>query len=39
MISSNDLKPGQTIVVNNELYIVLDSSQNKLARSGHGSKS
>lgn len=33
MISSNDLKPGQTIVVDKDLYVVLDISQNKTARS------
>ena len=29
MISSNDLKPGNTILVDNEIYVVLDISQNK----------
>lgn len=33
MISSNDLKPGITIQQNGEIYIVLDASQNKTARS------
>ena len=33
MISSNDLKPGLTIQQDGELYIVLDASQNKTARS------
>ena len=33
MISSNDLKPGQTICVDNDIYVVLDCSQNKTARS------
>ena len=33
MISSNDLKPGQTIAVDNDIYFVLDTSQNKTARS------
>ena len=33
MISSNDLKPGNTILVDNEIYVVLDISQNKTARS------
>lgn len=33
MISSNDLKPGQTINVNGDIYVVLDISQNKTARS------
>lgn len=33
MISSNDLKPGQTINVNGDIYVVLDTSQNKTARS------
>ena len=33
MISSNDLKPGQTIAVDNDIYVVLDTSQNKTARS------
>lgn len=33
MISSNDLKPGQTIQVGNDIYVVLDISQNKTARS------
>lgn len=33
MISSNDLKPGQTITVDGEIYIVLDTLQNKTARS------
>lgn len=33
MISSNDLKPGLTIQQDGEIFIVLDSSQNKTARS------
>ena len=33
MISSNDLKPGLTIQQDGEIYIVLDASQNKTARS------
>ena len=33
MISSNDLKPGQTIQQDGEIYVVLDTSQNKTARS------
>lgn len=33
MISSNDLKPGITIQQDGEIFIVLDSSQNKTARS------
>ncbi|MBB5183739.1 elongation factor P [Catenisphaera adipataccumulans] len=33
MIQSNDLKPGQTINVNGDIYVVLDISQNKTARS------
>lgn len=33
MISSNDLKPGQTINVDGEIYVVLDTLQNKTARS------
>lgn len=33
MINSNDLKPGQTINVNGDIYVVLDISQNKTARS------
>ena len=33
MISSNDLKPGQTITVNGDIFVVLDTSQNKTARS------
>ena len=33
MISSNDLKPGLTIKVDGDIYVVLDSSQNKTARS------
>ena len=33
MISSNDLKPGQTINVDGDIYTVLDISQNKTARS------
>lgn len=33
MISSNDLKPGQTICVDGDIYTVLDISQNKTARS------
>lgn len=33
MINSNDLKPGQTICVDNDIYVVLDISQNKTARS------
>lgn len=33
MIQSNDLKPGLTILVNGEIYVVLDASQNKTARS------
>ncbi len=33
MINSNDLKPGQTITVDGDLYVVLDISQNKTARS------
>lgn len=31
MISSNDLKPGQTINVDGDIYVVLDISQNKTA--------
>lgn len=34
MIMSNDLRPGMTILVDNEIYVVLDISQNKTARSG-----
>lgn len=33
MINSNDLRPGVTILVDNDIYVVLDSSQNKTARS------
>ena len=33
MISSNDLKPGMTIQQDNEIYVVLEQSQNKTARS------
>ncbi len=33
MISSNDLKPGQTIQQDGDIYVVLDISQNKTARS------
>lgn len=33
MISSNDLKPGLTIQVDGDIYVVLDASQNKTARS------
>ena len=33
MISSNDLKPGLTILVDGEIYMVLEASQNKTARS------
>lgn len=33
MISSNDLKPGLTILVDGEIYTVLEASQNKTARS------
>ena len=33
MISSNDLKPGMTIQQDGELYVVLEQSQNKTARS------
>lgn len=33
MISSNDLRPGITIQQDGEIFIVLDSSQNKTARS------
>ncbi len=33
MISSNDLKPGQTINVNGDIFVVLDIGQNKTARS------
>ena len=33
MISSNDLKPGMTIQQDGELFIVLEQSQNKTARS------
>ena len=33
MISSNDLKPGQTIQQDGEIYVALDTSQNKTARS------
>ena len=33
MINSNDLKPGQTINVDGDIYVVLDISQNKTARS------
>lgn len=33
MINSNDLKPGQTIYVDGDIYVVLDISQNKTARS------
>ena len=32
MISSNDLKPGLTILVDGEIYTVLEASQNKTAR-------
>lgn len=34
MISSNDLKPGLTIQQDNNIFVVLESSQNKQARSG-----
>ena len=33
MIQSNELKPGVTILVDGNIYVVLDSSQNKTARS------
>ena len=33
MINSNDLKPGQTILVGDDIYVVLDITQNKTARS------
>ena len=33
MISSNDLKPGLTILVDGGIYTVLEASQNKTARS------
>ncbi|MBP3871715.1 MAG: elongation factor P [Faecalicoccus sp.] len=33
MINSGDLKPGQTISVNGDIYVVLDISKNKTARS------
>lgn len=33
MIQSNDLKPGQTICVDKDIYVILDVSQNKTARS------
>lgn len=33
MIQSNELKPGVTIKVDGNIYVVLDSSQNKTARS------
>ena len=33
MINSGDLKPGQTINVNGEIFVVLDISKNKTARS------
>lgn len=33
MISSNDLKPGMTIQVDGNIYVVLEQSQNKTARS------
>lgn len=33
MISSNDLRPGVTIQHEKDIYVVLDSSQNKTARS------
>ena len=33
MINSNDLKPGQTINVDGDIFVVLDISQNKTARS------
>ena len=33
MISSNDLKPGLTILVDGEIYTVLEASQIKTARS------
>jgi len=33
MISSNDLKPGMTIQQDNNIYVVLEQSQNKTARS------
>lgn len=33
MISSNDLKPGMTIQQDGELFVVLEQSQNKTARS------
>lgn len=33
MIQSNELKPGVTILVDGDIYVVLDSSQNKTARS------
>ena len=33
MINSNDLKPGQKINVDGDIYVVLDISQNKTARS------
>ena len=33
MISSNDLKPGMTIQQDGEIFVVLEQSQNKTARS------
>lgn len=33
MISSNDLKPGMTIQIDKDIFIVLEQSQNKTARS------
>lgn len=33
MISSNDLKPGMTIQINGDIFVVLEQSQNKTARS------
>lgn len=33
MISSNDLKPGMTIQIDGDIFIVLEQSQNKTARS------
>ena len=36
MISSNDLKPGLTILVDGEIYMVLEASQNKTARIAMG---
>lgn len=33
MISSNDLKPGMTIQIDKDIFVVLEQSQNKTARS------